>query len=72
MVYFDTLAPHFYELIQPTRSIPDRQWGLCIFDDLIQFTGVDSHPYLHYFHSRMIEDLADPSPDVSLNIIFLF
>jgi importin-5 len=34
--YFDKVAPHFIKLLDPSRpSWADRQWGLCIFDDLI-------------------------------------
>lgn len=68
LAYFETLVPHFYNLIQPTRSIADRQWALCVFDDLIQFTGTHSHRYAQFFLSRMAESLADPAPEVSLNI----
>ncbi len=65
MVYFDTLVPHFYALIQSTRSISDRQCALCIFDDVIQFTGAYSHRYSQFFLSRMTESLTDPSPEVN-------
>jgi hypothetical protein len=65
LVYFDTLVPHFYALIQPTRSISDRQWTLCVFDDVIQFTGACSHRYSQCFLSRMTESLADSSPEVN-------
>ena len=34
--YFDQVVPHFIKLLDPARpSWSDRQWGLCIFDDLI-------------------------------------
>lgn len=34
--YFEQVAPHFIKLLDPARpSWADRQWGLCIFDDLI-------------------------------------
>lgn len=34
--YFDRVAPHFVKLLDISRpSWADRQWGLCIFDDLI-------------------------------------
>lgn len=34
--YFDQVVQHFVKLLDPTRpSWSDRQWGLCIFDDLI-------------------------------------
>ncbi|CAF3471379.1 unnamed protein product [Rotaria sp. Silwood1] len=64
LVYFDTLVPHFNALIQPTRSISDRQCALCIFDDVIQFTGAYSHRYSQFFLARMAESLADSSPEI--------
>lgn len=64
LVYFDTLVPHFYNLLQPTRSISDRQWALCVFDDVVQFTGAHSHRYTQFFLTRMAESLSDPSAEV--------
>ncbi|CAF3171888.1 unnamed protein product [Rotaria socialis] len=64
LVYFDTLVPHFYALIQPTRSISDRQWALCVFDDVIQFTGAHSHRYTQFFLSPMAESLADTAAEI--------
>ena len=64
LVYFDTLVPHFYNLLQPNRSVSDRQWALCVFDDVIQFTGAHSHRYTQFFLVRMAESLADPSAEV--------
>ena len=62
--YFDTLVPHFHNLLQPTRSISDRQWALCVFDDVIQFTGAHSHRYSQFFLNRMAESLTDSSAEV--------
>jgi hypothetical protein len=70
LVYFDTLVPHFYALLQPTRSVSDRQWALCVFDDVIQFTGAHSHRYSQFFLSRMAESLADQSAEVNQNFFF--
>ncbi|CAF1129300.1 unnamed protein product [Rotaria sordida] len=64
LVYFDTLVPHFYALLQSTRSVSDRQWALCVFDDVIQFTGAHSHRYSQFFLTRMAESLADSSAEV--------
>jgi importin-5 len=62
--FFDTLVPHFYALLQDNRSVSDRQWALCVFDDVIQFTGAHSHRYSQFFLSRMADSLADASPEV--------
>ncbi|CAM4798735.1 unnamed protein product [Rotaria magnacalcarata] len=64
LAYFDTLVPYFHALIQPTRSISERQCGLCVFDDVIQFTGAHSHRYTHVFLSNMAESLVDPVAEV--------
>jgi len=72
LVYFDTLVPHFYALIQPTRSISDRQWALCVFDDVIQFTGAHSHRYAQFFLSHMAESLADSASEVNVHIFFYY
>ena len=71
LTYFDTLVPHFYALIQSSRSISDRQWALCVFDDVIQFTGAHSHRYAQFFLSQMAESLADPSAEVNKNVYTL-
>lgn len=41
-----------------------RQWALCIFDDLIEFTGEKSATYLSHFISQLAAGLADQSPDI--------
>lgn len=33
--HFEHIASHFVKLLDPNMSWADRQWGLCIFDDLI-------------------------------------
>lgn len=33
--YFDQVIQHFIKLLDPSRPWADRQWGLCIFDDVI-------------------------------------
>lgn len=33
--HFDTVIQHFIKLLDPSRPWADRQWGLCIFDDVI-------------------------------------
>ena len=36
---FERLLPHFTRLLEPNRPWSDLQWGLCIFDDLLEYTG---------------------------------
>lgn len=64
LVYFDTLLPQFCTLLQPTRSITDRQLALCVFDDIIRFSGSHSHRYSEFFLHGMTEGLSDSSVEV--------
>lgn len=37
--HLDTLLPHLVQLLAPGRPYADRQWAICIFDDVIEFGG---------------------------------
>lgn len=39
--HLDTLLPHLVQLLSPGRPYSDRQWAICIFDDVIEFGGED-------------------------------
>lgn len=47
--YFDALLPHFSILLKNDRPWPDIQWGLCIFDDVIEFGGPACANYTDHF-----------------------
>lgn len=36
---FDQLLGHFVRLLKSDSPWSDRQWGLCIFDDLLEYAG---------------------------------
>lgn len=36
---FNNLVPQFSSLLDPRRPYQDRQWGICIFDDVIEYGG---------------------------------
>lgn len=42
----------------------DHQWGLCIFDDLIEFTGSHSVKYKDHFLAPLTYYLNDKQPEV--------
>jgi hypothetical protein len=64
MPYFEKLAPQFTALLGDRRPYQDRQWGLCIFDDLIEFGGEASIRYQPIFLEPMIKALNDEYPEV--------
>lgn len=47
--FFDILLPHLVKLLGPTRPWPDHQWGLCIFDDVIEYGGPACDKYTDHF-----------------------
>jgi len=48
----------------PQRPWPDRQWGLCIFDDIIEHCSPSSFKYAEYFLRPMLQSICDNSPEV--------
>ncbi|KAA0204007.1 hypothetical protein HAZT_HAZT011606 [Hyalella azteca] len=57
--FFDAILPHIVHLLSPERSWPDHQWGLCIFDDVIEYGGPNCIKYTDHF----LQD-ADEAPHV--------
>ena len=40
------------QLLEPARPWSDLQWGLCIFDDLVEYTGPECQKYEGLFLAR--------------------
>jgi len=62
--YFDRLLPQFTSLLGDNRPHQDRQWGICIFDDVIEFGGEASIHYHHIFFNPMLKALSNEYPEV--------
>lgn len=63
-LHFETLLPHFVKLIGPERPWPDRQWGICIFDDALEHAGPNSVKYQEFFLEPLINSICDKQPEV--------
>jgi len=61
---FERLLPQFSKLLEPNRPWSDLQWGLCIFDDLIEYTGPTCQKYEGIFLSRLLSCVSSPQPEV--------
>ncbi|CAG0881849.1 unnamed protein product [Cyprideis torosa] len=61
---FDRLAPELGKLLQPDRAWKERQWGLCFFDDVIEFTGPMCIKYQELIVPALAKYVHDPEPDV--------
>uniref|UniRef100_A0A4W3GRT8 Karyopherin (importin) beta 3 n=1 Tax=Callorhinchus milii TaxID=7868 RepID=A0A4W3GRT8_CALMI len=62
--WFEQLLPLMVNLICPHRPWPDKQWGLCIFDDVIEHCSPTSFKYAEYFLRPMLQYVCDNSPEV--------
>lgn len=62
--YFDQICNHFVQLLNPERAWSDHQWGLCIFDDVIEFGGAASMKYSSVFLQPMAAYVSDKIAEV--------
>jgi hypothetical protein len=58
---WDVVAGAFAQLLDPARAEGDRSWALCVFDDLIEFTGPLSFNYHALFLPQLVNSLHDPA-----------
>merc|ERR1712002_126810 len=61
---FERLLPRFTKLLEPNRPWSDLQWGLCIFDDVIEYTGPASQKYQELFLQRLLGCVKSSQPEV--------
>lgn len=62
--FFDNICLHFANLLTPQRPWTDHQWAICVFDDLIEFTGPACAKYQGYFLNPLIVYIKDKVPEV--------
>ncbi|EFA03140.1 importin-5 [Tribolium castaneum] len=62
--FFDQICTHFVNLLTPNRPWADRQWGICVFDDVIEFTGPACAKYQGFFLQPLALYVKDKSHEV--------
>ncbi|XP_028164572.1 importin-5 [Ostrinia furnacalis] len=62
--HLDALLPHLVQLLAPGRPYADRQWAICIFDDVIEFGGPACVKYQDIFLEPMLAGLSSPEVEV--------
>uniref|UniRef100_A0A3Q3K9F1 Importin-5 n=1 Tax=Monopterus albus TaxID=43700 RepID=A0A3Q3K9F1_MONAL len=62
--WFEQLLQLIVQLVCPNRPWADRQWGLCMFDDVVEHCSPSSFKYAEYFLRPMLQSLCDSSPEV--------
>ncbi|CAG4963657.1 unnamed protein product [Parnassius apollo] len=62
--HLDSLLPHLVQLLAPGRPYADRQWAICIFDDVIEFGGPACVKYQDIFLEPMLSGLTAAEAEV--------
>ncbi|KAJ1980936.1 importin subunit beta-3 [Dimargaris xerosporica] len=62
--YFEKLMPILVALLQATTNTSARQWAICVFDDVIEYTGPASAHYQSHFLPVLIQGLTDAEADI--------
>ncbi|CAA9994529.1 unnamed protein product [Nesidiocoris tenuis] len=62
--YFDHLLGHFVKMVGDNQPWSDKQWGLCVFDDVIEFGGPACVKYEQYFLGPIMKGVSDKNAAV--------
>ncbi len=60
----DQLLPAVVKLLDRAHPWTDHQWGICIFDDVIEFLGPASVKYQEHFVAPMLHYIGSGQPEV--------
>jgi hypothetical protein len=63
-VPFSSIAQHFVKLLAADRPYSERQWALCVWDDVLEFLGPESIQFQEHFLKRLIEQIVDETAEV--------
>lgn len=53
-----------YESFLRSPDPTQRQWGLCIMDDVLEYCGAESIRYANYISQPLVDGCRDPSPAI--------
>lgn len=53
-----------YEIFLKSGDPTQRQWGLCIIDDVLEYCGPESERYANYITQPLLDGCRDPSPAI--------
>uniref|UniRef100_A0A0N4ZZG2 TOG domain-containing protein n=1 Tax=Parastrongyloides trichosuri TaxID=131310 RepID=A0A0N4ZZG2_PARTI len=63
--YFEKIGKHFAEIIvDKKRQFYERQWAICVFDDVIEYGGPQSLQYREVFLNPILDYLGDEYPEI--------
>ncbi|KAI9339498.1 armadillo-type protein [Pilaira anomala] len=61
--YFDKMLPLVVQFLAHPNNAA-RQWAICVFDDVVEYTGPASFNYSNYFLQAMVAGVSDKAMEV--------
>ena len=58
--YWERLREYYVSFLESTDAT-QRQWAICIYDDVLEFCGEQSFAYYETFSPHLIKGLSDPA-----------
>ncbi|KAA3671582.1 importin-5, partial [Paragonimus westermani] len=68
--FFQQLIVFCVKLLEPNRPWSDLQWGICLWDDVIEFGGAQSWQYHQFFLPTFVQAVHHQQPDVRQAAIY--
>lgn len=62
--YFEKIMHHFVPYLRSKKYYSERQWTVCIFDDVIEYGGEAGVRYLETYYGHLVTALSDEYPEV--------
>ncbi|KAJ1658463.1 importin subunit beta-3 [Dispira simplex] len=68
--YFDRLLPMVLSFLQDAQSSTSQQWAICVFDNMIEFTGPASWSYQQHFAQALVQGATSAHNEVRQAAIY--
>lgn len=62
--HWEVLLATYESFLNNSTDPTQRQWGLCIMDDVLEYCGPESIHYANYIMTPLIDGCRDPSPAI--------
>ncbi|KAH8867944.1 Importin-5 [Schistosoma japonicum] len=68
--FFQQLMVFCVKLLEQNRPWSDLQWGICLWDDVIEFTGAQSWQFHQFFLPTFVQAVHHQQPDVRQAVVY--
>ncbi|CAH8670565.1 unnamed protein product [Schistosoma margrebowiei] len=68
--FFQQLMVFCVKLLEQNRPWSDLQWGICLWDEVIEFTGTQSWQFHQFFLPTFVQAVHHQQPDVRQAVVY--